>query len=179
MSNSKKKLNEFSDSSLRRIAKEVVLRRFVLILHISTYILVNLLLFAINYFTYPEYYWFFWPLTGWLMVLIVHIFSHIMYKRGIVDLNTVVFLYHLVFYLVINGFLLFANWFISLSATGSSKITWALWVIGPWGILLIIHLIVFFYMVPKQGESPNKNWLDRKIDEELERIKKNYGEGNE
>ena len=44
MSNSKKKLNEFSDSSLRRIAKEVVLRRFVLILHISTYILVNLLL---------------------------------------------------------------------------------------------------------------------------------------
>ena len=174
---SSKKLNEFSNKSLRKIAKEVVIRKFVLILHIWVYILVNLLLYAINYFTYPTYFWFLWPLTAWMMILILHILSQIMFQKGIVDLHTVFILYHLVFYVVINLFLIFTNWF--TTAHNSSRMTWVWWIIGPWSILFIIHLIVYFYVVPKHGESPNRNWLDRKIDEELERMNKKKTTGGE
>jgi hypothetical protein len=170
-----KKLNEFSNESLRKIAKEVVVRKFVLILHIWVYILVNLLLFAINYFTSPDYFWFLWPLTAWMMILVGHIFAHMMFQKGIVDLHTVFILYHLVFYVVINLFLIFTNVF----TTDPSRLTWVWWILGPWSILFIIHFIVFFYVVPKRGESPNRNWLDRKIDEELERMKKKYSTGGD
>ena len=170
-----KKLNEFSDNSLRKIAKEVVVRKFVLILHIWIYVLVNLLLFAINYFTYPTYFWCLWPLTAWMMILLGHIFAHIMFRKGIVDLHTVFVLYHMVFYVVIILFLIFTNWF----TTDPNRLTWVWWIIGPWSIIFIIHLIVYFYVVPKRGESPNRNWLDRKIDEELERLKKKYSKGGD
>ncbi|QEE17287.1 2TM domain-containing protein [Promethearchaeum syntrophicum] len=172
-----KKLNEFSNDSLRKIAKEVIVRKFVLILHIWVYILVNLLLFAINYFTYPTYFWCLWPLTAWMMILILHILSHVLFRKGIVDLHTVFILYHLVFYVVINLFLIFTNWY--TTEVGTSRMSWVWWIIAPWGILLIIHLIVFFYVVPKHGESPNRNWLDRKIDQELEKMKKKYIEGGD
>lgn len=174
-----KKLNEFSNNSLRRIAKEVIIRKFVLILHIWVYFLVNLLLFIINYFTFPEYFWCLWPLTAWMMILMGHLFAHMMFRKGVVDLHSVFMLYHVLFYVAINLFLVFTNWF--TTTPGNSRITWVWWVILPWGVSLIIHLIVYFYLVPKRGESPNRNWLDRKIDEELERMKKNYGdkEGNE
>ncbi|MHA1647224.1 MAG: 2TM domain-containing protein [Promethearchaeota archaeon] len=175
-----KKLNEFSNNSLRKIAKEVVVRKFVLILHIWIYVLVNILLFAINYFTYPTspiYFWFLWPLTAWMMILIGHIFAHTMFRKGIVDLHTVFILYHMVSYVVVNLFLIFTNWF--TTASNSSRITWVWWIIGPWSILFIIHLIVYFYVVPKRGESPNRNWLERKIDKELERMKKKYKEGGD
>lgn len=173
-----KKLNEFSNNSLRRIAKEVVIRKFVLILHIWVYFLVNLLLFIINYFTLPEYFWFLWPLTAWMMILFGHIFSHMMFRKGVVDLHSVFILYHLMFFVAINLFLVFTNWF--TSPPGSSILTWVWWVILPWGVLLIIHFIVYFYVVPKRGESPNRNWLDRRIDEQLEKMnKKNTTGGNE
>ena len=174
---SSKKLNEFSNDSLRKIAKEVVVRKFVIILHIWIYVLVNLLLFAINYFTYPTYFWCLWPLTAWMMILALHILSHILFRKGIVDLHTVFILYHTVFYVVINLFLIFTNWF--TTAPDSSRMTWVWWIIGPWGILVIIHLIVYFYVVPKHGESPNRNWLDRKIDKELEKMKRKYLKGGD
>ena len=175
-----KKLNEFSNNSLRRIAKEVIIRKFVLILHIWVYVLVNLLLFVINYFTYPDpiYFWCLWPITAWMMILTGHLFAHLMFRKGVVDLHSVFVLYHLLFYVAINLFLVFTNWF--TTPPGNSRLTWVWWVILPWGVLFIIHLIVYFYLVPKRGESPNRNWLDRKIDEELERMKKKYNkEGGE
>jgi len=175
---SSKKLNEFNNNSLRRIAKEVVVRKFVLILHIWVYFLVNLLLFVINYLTNPTYFWCLWPLTAWMMTLIGHIFAHMMFRKGVVDLHSVFILYHMLFFVVINLFLIFTNWFTTL--IGSLRFTWSFWVIGPWSVLFVIHLIVYFYLVPKRGESPNRNWLDRRVDEQLEKMnKKNTTRGNE
>ena len=175
---SNKKLNEFNNNSLRRIAKEVVVRKFVLILHIWVYFLVNLLLFVINYFTFPEYFWCLWPITAWLMILFGHIYSHMMFRKGVVDLHSVFILYHLMFFIGINLFLIFANWFTTIHE--SSRLTWVWWIIGPWSMAFIIHLIVYFYLVPKRGESPNRNWLDRRVDEHLEKMnKKNTIGGNE
>lgn len=40
--------------------------------HLISYILVNLLLFAVNYVTSPNYYWFKWPLIFWGLGISIH-----------------------------------------------------------------------------------------------------------
>ena len=40
--------------------------------HLTVYVLVNLLLFTINVLTSPESLWFFWPLLGWGIALALH-----------------------------------------------------------------------------------------------------------
>jgi hypothetical protein len=42
--------------------------------HLGTYLLVNLLLFAINMITMPDALWFYWPLLGWGVGLAAHAF---------------------------------------------------------------------------------------------------------
>jgi hypothetical protein len=40
--------------------------------HVLTYVLVNALLFVINYFASPRVWWFQWPLFGWGIGLLCH-----------------------------------------------------------------------------------------------------------
>jgi uncharacterized integral membrane protein len=40
--------------------------------HLVSYILVNLLLFLINIMTSPDVLWFFWPLFGWGIGIVMH-----------------------------------------------------------------------------------------------------------
>nr|WP_247749705.1 2TM domain-containing protein [Pseudoalteromonas viridis] len=40
--------------------------------HLTTYVLVNLVLFAINFFTSPGYIWAWWPALGWGIGLFSH-----------------------------------------------------------------------------------------------------------
>lgn len=44
-------------------------------IHVFTYIVVNIGLFAIDYFTSPGNYWFYWPLLGWGIGLVMHWFG--------------------------------------------------------------------------------------------------------
>jgi uncharacterized membrane protein len=44
-------------------------------LHLVSYIVVNLVLLAINLLTSPEHLWFFWPLAGWGIGLVLHAFT--------------------------------------------------------------------------------------------------------
>ena len=58
----------------QRAKKRVeALRRFYI--HVGVYVLVNLLLFLINITASPESLWFFWPLVGWGIAVILHAFS--------------------------------------------------------------------------------------------------------
>jgi hypothetical protein len=43
--------------------------------HLGVYVLVNLLLFLINITTAPTSLWFYWPLLGWSIAIVVHAFS--------------------------------------------------------------------------------------------------------
>ena len=43
--------------------------------HLISYVLVNVFLIVINLLTSPEYLWFFWPLLGWGIGLVIHAFS--------------------------------------------------------------------------------------------------------
>ena len=82
-----KKINEFNDSSVRRIAKQMIVRRYVVILHCWIYVFTNLLLFVINFLTNGlDYWWFLWPVTGWGLALSVHGFSYWIYTKGIVNI---------------------------------------------------------------------------------------------
>jgi len=40
--------------------------------HLASYILVNLLLFLINIMTSPDVLWFYWPLFGWGIGIVMH-----------------------------------------------------------------------------------------------------------
>jgi hypothetical protein len=43
--------------------------------HFIAYVLVNLLLIAINLYTTPQQLWFFWPLLGWGIGIFAHGFA--------------------------------------------------------------------------------------------------------
>jgi hypothetical protein len=43
--------------------------------HLGVYVLVNLLLFLINITASPDSLWFFWPLLGWGLAVVLHAFS--------------------------------------------------------------------------------------------------------
>jgi hypothetical protein len=59
------------ESRYRNAKKRVeTLREFYV--HLTIYILVNLLLFTINMLTSPQGLWFFWPLLGWGIAVALH-----------------------------------------------------------------------------------------------------------
>ena len=43
--------------------------------HLGVYVLVNLLLFLINITASPDSLWYFWPLLGWGLAVVVHALS--------------------------------------------------------------------------------------------------------
>ncbi len=167
--NNEMHLNEFNEEGLRKIAKEIVLHRFFLILHVLLYIFVNLLLFIINYLTNWEYPWFLWALIGWAVILFTHIFYYILYKKGIVHIATLALLYHVWAFIVLNSFLLFINFFTNQSRWNFQP--WFWFPFGSWGSILIIHTVLYFYITPARDESTEKTWIERKVEQELKKLK--------
>jgi hypothetical protein len=47
-------------------------------IHLGVYLIVNLGLFTINMITNPDALWFYWPLLGWGIGLVIHLFSLVM-----------------------------------------------------------------------------------------------------
>jgi hypothetical protein len=44
-------------------------------IHLTAYIVVNLVLVVVNFSTTPQYLWFIWPLLGWGIGLFAHWFA--------------------------------------------------------------------------------------------------------
>jgi 2TM domain-containing protein len=62
------------DAAYRRARRHVAaLRGFYT--HLTVFVLVNILLFAINILTSPHSLWFYWPLIGWGIGLLAHAFT--------------------------------------------------------------------------------------------------------
>lgn len=175
------KLSEFNDDSLRKIAKEIIILRTGVTIHLFAFIFVNAILFGINLMTINGSYlallenpetrfesiWHFWALIPWGAAMTLHLFSYFTYRRGTFrSLMGKVMGYHLMIYLVVNLLLCFINWFV----TGG--LSWVFWPIGCWGCLLIIHLFFYSMNRPREGESVGKSWIDRQIDQELKKVAK-------
>ncbi len=60
------------DAELRREAKEIAERKLGFYIHLAVYILVNILLVSIWYFTGKGYPWFIFPLVGWGIGVVMH-----------------------------------------------------------------------------------------------------------
>lgn len=56
-------------------AKERVAALRGFYVHLGVYVLVNLLLFLINITASPDSLWFFWPLLGWGLAVVLHALS--------------------------------------------------------------------------------------------------------
>jgi len=53
-------------------ATERIRARIGLIVHICVFVLIGILLFALNLVTSPESLWFLWPVLLWLIALVIH-----------------------------------------------------------------------------------------------------------
>lgn len=164
------RITEFDQEGLKKIAKEIVLNRFFLILHVLIYAFVNILLFVINFLTDFNYPWYLWALTGWGILLLTHIFYYILYKKGIVHIATLLLLYHIWAFIILNLFMLFIDFF-----TATPRWTFASWFLfplGAWGGLLLIHIVLYFYIIPSKEASDELTWIERKVERELKKLQK-------
>jgi hypothetical protein len=53
-----------------------------LYIHLTVYVVVNLILFSINMIVSPASLWFFWPLMGWGVGLVIHVLSVLGFSRA-------------------------------------------------------------------------------------------------
>ena len=139
---------------LREEIKKKVVKRTLFQMHIVLYIIVNLVLFAINQFITNGYLWYPWVATGWGVALFIHIFAYTAPNANLMA-------YHGFIYLLLNIYLAFIDWYVD------RQFNWVGWSIGGWGIGLIIHLVFYLIYSPGKNEDPSKSWIDRKIDAEL------------
>lgn len=164
--NNKAKEGEFSDESLRAIAKEIVQKRMALKIHWTVYILVNLLLFVINYFSDYSYAWHMWALAPWGVGIMIHTFSYIFFRKGTFT-NTKIkgLMYHLVVVALVCYLIIFIDWF------SDNSLDWYIWVVVPLIISVIVDAVAVKITVPKKGEDKTKSYTERQVDKELQKLK--------
>ena len=178
-----RKLEEFDETSLAHISKEIVIRRTVLIGHVLFDIFVGILLFVINYFTTPsifEYPWVAWAISGMVFLLCVHCIAYYIFRRGYIYVATESIVAHLGAWIIGNAYIFFINGFIYFIKNdnhlqGWFPTSWAWWVLGSWTAALILHIIIYFMIVPLNHEPKDARWLERKVYTELLKNQKKRG----
>ena len=161
-------IKEFSEDSLKSIAKEIVIRRLFVNTHITVYVCVNLLLIAINFFTHNPYWWALWASTGWGAGLLIHIFSYYIFKKGLFSEPGQSFLaYHIFIFLIVSGLLIFIDGF----SLQDWNFDWFLYPILSWALALVIHIALYKIYGTVKGDSFGISWLENKINKELEKSK--------
>ncbi|MFX1446958.1 MAG: 2TM domain-containing protein [Promethearchaeota archaeon] len=165
---SEERFNGFSKESLRLIALRKVNFRLSVKIHAGVYVAVCCLLILINWFFTPSLWWVFYPIFGWLIGLVEHYTSYIVYARGIYPMAKRAVIFHLVAYLFVNFYLFIIN-------VLTDPTLW--WVIIPaifWGTGLIIHILTYFVyhrgvIEEKEGMKSRK---ERAVEKELEKMQK-------
>lgn len=157
----------FSEESLRNIAAQKVSYRFSVKIHILVFITVNIMLFLVNYFLTPEFYWVIFPFFSWLIGVNMHIITYILYARGIYPMAKRGVIYHIDSFVFVMLFLFIIN-----NVTFSSYY----WVIFPaifWGTAVVLHFIVYILYFSKKVEISGKRQSrkERAIERELEKMR--------
>jgi hypothetical protein len=163
-----KRFNGFSEENLRLIALRKVKFRLSVKIHAGAYVFVCCLLVLINGFFTPEIWWVMYPIFGWLIGLVEHYTSYMVYARGVYPMAKRAVIFHLMAYIFANLLLLVINIMTN---------PMYYWVIIPaifWGTGLIIHTISYF--VFHRGTTDEKNRLrsrtERAVEKELNKMQK-------
>lgn len=166
----KEKIDEFSEDSLREIAKEIVTRRLALKIHLVIYLIANILMV---YFGVTENVpGLLIPFAGWGVGLVTHTFSYISFRGGWFGKGTSnVLAYHTV--IGIATCLLLA--WINLVTNNFMEINWAYIPIAAILGSILVHYILYTVAKPKKNEDSQKSYMDRKIEKELKKAKRDGG----
>lgn len=164
----------FSEENLKRIAAQKVSFRFSVKMHIALFIIVNILLFLVNYIFTPEFYWIIYPFFSWLIGVNMHVLAYILYARGIYPMAKRGVIYHCITYFSVMLFLFIVN-----------ILTYPdfYWVIFPsifWGTAVVFHFIAYILYFSKRVEISGKRQSrkERAIDKELEKMRKRQKQNN-
>jgi len=170
------KFNGFSDEALRSIAKQKVNFRMSVRIHIGVYVVVSILLFFINYITFPEYLWIIYVFFGWLIGVVLHATSYILYARGVYPMAKRGVIYHFISFIFVMGFLFIINTPFLYDANFLSTDPIFYWALIPavfWGTGFIIHWISYlvFYRgkITEDGEAISKR--DLAIEKEMAKMR--------
>jgi len=168
--------NGFSEENLREIAKKKVVYRFSVRLHVSIFLIVNVLLYFINILTTPYYYWIIYPLFGWLIGVAEHITIYIVYAKGIYPNTKRSVIFHIVAYIFVNLLLYVIFYYNEVFIAVNYSFAWFLFPLVFWGAGLLIHiavhLIFFRSKVDKEGITQSKR--EKAIEREIEKMKSKF-----
>lgn len=155
----------FSEETLERIAREKVRNRIILQIHAVVYGITNLFLILINYLTIRDYLWFAYPALGWLIGLGLHAVYYLSYARGVAR-GKMLFYLHLIAFVLVNGLLVFINWY------NDTSYWWAIWPLSCWSPGLGLHLL-FTIRNPLSREKGS--YFDRALEKEMAKIRDQQG----
>jgi len=96
-----KRFDGFSEESLHQIALRKVNFRLSVKIHVGVYITVCSLLTLINWIFTPEIWWIHYPILGWLIGLIEHYTSYVVYARGVYPMAKRAVIFHLMAYIFV------------------------------------------------------------------------------
>ncbi|MBY9006174.1 MAG: 2TM domain-containing protein [Candidatus Lokiarchaeota archaeon] len=167
----------FSEESLRRIAAQKVKYRLLLRFHAITYIMVNILLTILNYVTNASYYWFVFPLLGWLIGLSIHAIAYYCYANGIYPMMKRISYIHLIAFITTMLLLLVIDSNI-MNGFQFEGISWSIYPAISWGFPVLLHVIVtktvFSGKMTEDGLIKTRR--ERAVEKEMQKMKKKFGE---
>lgn len=158
----------FSDESLRKIAAQKVIFRFSVKLHLAIFIVVNALLFIVNFFYTPELFWILFPFFSWLIGLNMHILSYILYARGVYPMAKRGIIYHLDSYMIVMLFMFIIN------LTTFSEFYWVLFPAIFWGTGVTVHVIIYVLYFSGKYKKTGKfeSRKERAVEKEMKKMRK-------
>ena len=158
----------FSEESLRKIAAQKVSYRFSVKMHVSLFIIVNILLFLVNYIFTPKSLWIIFPFFSWLIGVSMHIVAYIVYARGIYPMAKRGVIYHIITYISVMLFLYITN------LVTFSEFYWVFFPAIFWGTAVVFHITIYLLYFSRKVEMSGKRQSrkERAIDKELEKMRK-------
>jgi len=173
----------FSEENLREIAKKKVVYRFAVRLHISIFLIVNILLYFINSLTTPYYCWIIYPLFGWLIGVAEHVTAYLIYAKGIYPNTKRSVIFHIIAYIFVNLLLIiifYYNEIIYPSSILHIEVTnpypWPTFPLVFWGAGLLIHIAVYliFFRSKADNEGIKHSKREKAIEREIEKMKSKF-----
>ena len=173
---------EFSDQSLRKIAEQKILFRSTVKIHFFIFLMVVALLAFINVLATPRILWFLFPAFAWLIGIVLHFASYIMYSRGVSPktkrIVIIVFLsytFATILLWVINSVITFKIGAYENSISINSVSLMRMWAIYPTifaglGVLILV-VIYLLFLRQKMTEEGTKSKKERAIAKEMQKIK--------
>ncbi len=160
----------FSDEELKRIAKQKVLMKFALKIHVLSFIGVNIALFVINYLTSGlTTIWFVYPLAGWFMGIIAHGAVYYAYSHGVSGSKTGVLMNAAVYAASVPALL-------AINLFSYPYYLWFLWPAIFWLLGVVIHAVAIkMSRSKKEAKEPKKSWLEKGVEKEMQKAKRNAG----